>query len=306
MKKGNMVKGLGLVLVGMLMLGGCWNGCENKEKQEKVSDVETVISDSLQNAINNYSNSSPSAIADSTIKLTAIPTAIAQSFLQKYNVAGATRSIVIKHVPNHQDIIYASRANMLSLKTAATTAGYTHIVMSLAKMTSALKTLIANNNSYQVGQLYFVFRFCNLGAGQSLLVEPNKSYLICGTSALQAYTSGLPGNPHSTIMMTAINKYLGDLQPKSALDSYCVAGPAIKPEVTDTYYSLVQLNSFIAHGDSVSQATGVAFNNIGIAFSENSATTGDRARRFEFLHMAYSGSVPLAGANYFDYASSKP
>jgi hypothetical protein len=275
MKKGNMVKELGLVFFGMLMLNSCW-----------------LFEDKTQ----------PLQVEEPMNPLVAMTTADADAAKGRYKVQGATKAIITTYLTPpgiHQDSLHASAGNMQSLKYAVEATNYSHVVMSIAKMTLPLKTLIGNNNLYQVGQLYFIFRFCNLGSGNVLNFEPNKSYLVCGTSGLIPCTSVMPANTHATVM-TAVNNYLANnTQPKMALDAYCMAGPAQKNEVTDIYFSKGELDDFL-----IEMNKKPTFNNVGISFAENIAS-GPKARRFEFLFAGYNGTT-LIPNTYFNYSSGKP
>jgi hypothetical protein len=289
-----MKNGVLLIKFGLTVLVAALFGCGESNSGETSKTVKDVGSTQEEDSTTQNAPDSN----DTAIRLSPMETVDASAFLAKYSSAGATKSIIGSI---HQDIIYASKANMQSLLNAATSSGRTHVVMSLVKMTAGLKALIANGNTYQRNQLYFVFRFCSLGAGNTLIFESNKSYLACGTTTLLTCTAGAPGNPHATVM-AALNNYLApNSQPKAALDTYCMAGAAQKQEVTDIYYPIAELEVFLTAMATI----GATFNNVGISFAENS-TTGTNARRFEFLYSGYNGSTLIPGAKYYNYSNGKP
>jgi hypothetical protein len=302
MKKGNMVKGLGLVLVGMLMLASCGGGTKNVGKQK-----HSVVTDSLQKVITDFNNAIQKDASLHSPTLTEIPFDIAYAYLAQYYLFGESHDIIQRHIKNHQDVLFVKPASMQSLKLAATTANFSHIVMTIAKMTPSLKTIIGNNSPYNDGQLYLVYRFAKI-VSDTLQFEVGKSYLVCGTDRMIECTSAAPLNYHAIVeqaMQAYVLSNVTEPQPKTDLDEYCNAAPAHKNEVLDIYYTTAQLETFLSHCTSKSTESGVAFDNIGIYFSENSSET-ERGGRFEFLHRGCYGTMPINKAKYFDFMSTRP
>jgi hypothetical protein len=304
MKKGKMVNGLGVIFFGMLMLASCGGGrvtTVNTNPNDVNSARKVIFSEEFQDEINAYNDTITNQMKDRRPTLTEIPSLVAYSYLLQYYIPlpKHTHQIINTYDSKHESIIYASASNVQSLMSTCTTARYQYIVMSVAKMTSELKTIIGNSNSYHEGQLYFVYSFASMVNG-NLVQQQGTSYLACGTNRLIVCS-----NSDNDIVQAAIAKYLSDPQPKTDLNVHCMAGPAAKPEVTDIYYTPQELKVFLDQALAAATANDDDFNNVAIYFAENSSTTS-RSRRFEFLHRGCNGTRALNEAKFFDFSSARP